>query len=161
MRFFHFHIEAWKGGVAALSLAERGAYLTVLGEIFLAGGPVKLTCHQWGKLMRCSAPTAHRYLEVLKAGGKLSLTEAGALTNAKAEAVLMSAKVSYAIKQSIPKMKQTVSNLERTKRVQPCSTKEKRPPNINKDIKEGKPSLTEALTKLKRLRSAKVGKANP
>jgi hypothetical protein len=159
MKYFPFHIDEWEGGVVALGLAERGAYITVLARIFRTGGPVKLTCYQWGKLMGCSPPTAHRYLEVLKAGGKLTLTEAGALTNAKAEAVLMSAKVSYAIKQSIPKMKQTISNLERTKRVQPCSKKEKRPPNINKDIKEGKHSLTEALTRLKRLRSAKEGKA--
>lgn len=77
MQFCKLNLISWQGGTDMLDRKERGAYITVLTEIYQAEGPIKLSGAAWAQLMNCSRATAYRLLSRLVAMGKLIRTAAG------------------------------------------------------------------------------------
>ena len=81
-----------------LTLAEQGAYFTILVEIYRAERPVRYSLAQWGRVMGCSKARAHEHIETLIAAGKIYRDDLGAIGNDRALAELKAVETSKLIK---------------------------------------------------------------
>ncbi|NIJ18462.1 uncharacterized protein YdaU (DUF1376 family) [Sphingomonas naasensis] len=79
-----YHSDAL-AGFMSLTLEERGAYQTILDLIYDRGGPVQDNERLLAGYMGCSVRKWRTLRDDLIAKGKIRLTEAGEITNSRAE----------------------------------------------------------------------------
>ena len=100
MRFFKMDVDAFVDGVKTLTPAERGAYVTILCEMYRTDHSVKLSLEEWAKLMGCSKTRAFEHIETLIAAGKLCRDDNGALRNERAHAEIMQVRTASVLKET-------------------------------------------------------------
>lgn len=72
-----FYASDWLAGTRAMSLAERGLYITLIAMMYDEQGPVKGTDERLGRLCGCTTITFRKTLDALVEDGKFTVSERG------------------------------------------------------------------------------------
>jgi uncharacterized protein YdaU (DUF1376 family) len=109
IRRFDFYPGDWLGGTVALSLAQRGLYITACAMIYEAGGPISKT--DLRRAAGCRSDTLNRHLSKLIEMGKLQLRDDGMIDQLRCEREILRATCRIAAKTTIAR--QSVQNTDR------------------------------------------------
>lgn len=86
--WFKFETAPFLDGVAALTAAERGVYITLLALIYDSDGPINGDVRWLSRRTGMSAPTLRRVIDRLVEMGKLHVTDDGEISNKTARNVI-------------------------------------------------------------------------